>query len=75
MKDVNVNDRPLPGERIEELTGSAFAGEYEPVTVSLLPLRDLGRVTLTVTDLHGPGRRRSRPRPSMSATSSIGSRA
>jgi len=46
MQDVHVNDRPLPGERTEELTGSAFAGEYEPVTLSLLPLRDLGRVSL-----------------------------
>lgn len=54
MKDVNVNDHPLPGERTEDLTGAAFAGEYEPVTVSLLPLRDLGKASLTVTDLHGP---------------------
>jgi hypothetical protein len=55
MKDVNVNDRPLPGERIEELTGSAFAGEYAPLTVSLLPLRGLGDVTVTTTELRGPG--------------------
>jgi hypothetical protein len=55
MKDVNVNDRPLPGEQVRELTGSAFAGEYGPVTVSLLPLRDLGRASLSVTNLQGPG--------------------
>jgi hypothetical protein len=55
MKDVNVNDRPLPGERVTSLRGSAFAGEYEPVTVSVLPLRDLGKVTATVSDLAGPG--------------------
>lgn len=55
MEDVRDRDRPLPGERAEELSGSAFAGEYEPLTVSLLPLRDLGRVTATVTDLKGPG--------------------
>jgi hypothetical protein len=55
MKDVSVNDRPLPGERVEELSGSAFAGGYEPVTLSLLPLRDLGQVSLAVTDLRGPG--------------------
>ncbi len=54
MKDVNVNDRPLPGETAAELTGSAFAGEYEPVTVSVLPLRDLGKLSLTTTDLRGP---------------------
>ena len=55
MKDVNVGDRPLPGEAATELTGAAFQGEYEPVTVSILPLRDLGNVSLTVTDLRGPG--------------------
>jgi hypothetical protein len=55
MSDVYANDRPLPGERVEELTGSAFAGEYEPVTVSLFPLRDLGRVSLTAGALRGPG--------------------
>jgi hypothetical protein len=55
MTDVYSNDRPLPGERVEELSGSAFAGEYEPVTVSVLPLRNLGGVTMTVTDLKGPG--------------------
>ena len=54
MKDVNVNDRPLPAERVQELRGAAFAGEYEPVTVSVLPLRDLGEVTLAVADLKGP---------------------
>ena len=54
MKDVNVHDRPLPGERVEELSGSAFAGEHVPVTVSVLPLRDLGRVSLSVTNLSGP---------------------
>ena len=30
MNDVYSNDRPLPGERVEELTGTAFAGEYRP---------------------------------------------
>ena len=54
MKDVQVGDRPLPGERTLELAGSAFIGEYEPVTVSLLPLRDLGKVSASVTDLQGP---------------------
>jgi hypothetical protein len=55
MKDVNVNDRPLPGEKVEELKGAAFAGEYEPVALSLLPLRDLGQAVVSVTDLQGPG--------------------
>src|SRR5205807_1463415 len=35
MKDVNVGDRPLAAERVEELTASAFAGEYAPVTASV----------------------------------------
>jgi hypothetical protein len=55
MRDVYHNDRPLAGERTEELGGSAFAAEYAPVTVSVLPLRDLGRVSVTVTDLKGAG--------------------
>jgi hypothetical protein len=55
MKDVNVNDRPLPGERVEELTAAAFAGEYAPVTASVLALRDVGRATATATDLRGAG--------------------
>jgi hypothetical protein len=54
MKDVRISDRPLADERVEQLAASAFAGEYEPVTLSLLPLRDLGRVSLEITDLKGP---------------------
>ena len=54
MQDVYYNDRPLPGERVEKLSASAFAGEYEPVTLSVLPLRGLGRVTVTSGDLRGP---------------------
>jgi hypothetical protein len=55
MSDVYDNDRPLPGERVEQLSGSAFAGEFEPVTFSVLPLDDLGRVTVSASDLSGPG--------------------
>ena len=55
MRDVFYNARPAPGERVEKLAASAFAGEYEPLTVSVLPLKDLGQVTLTATDLKGPG--------------------
>jgi hypothetical protein len=54
MQDVPCNDRPRPGEAVESLTASAFAGELEPATVSLLPLRELGQVTLSVSDLQGP---------------------
>jgi hypothetical protein len=55
MDDVHVTDRPREGERLKELAAAAFAGEYEPVTVSVLPLRDLGEVKLSVSDLAGPG--------------------
>ncbi|MBN2475284.1 MAG: hypothetical protein JXB62_11785 [Pirellulales bacterium] len=55
MNDVYYNDRPLPGERVQELSGAAFAGELEPVTVSLLPLKDLGQTSLTASRLQGPG--------------------
>ena len=27
MRDIYYNDRPLPGERVGRLSGSAFAGE------------------------------------------------
>ena len=68
MKDVFYNDRPQraadilsagPGASAAGGTpaarSSAFAGEYEPVTFSIVPLQDLGRVTVTTTDLKGPG--------------------
>ncbi len=56
MQEVYSNDRPDATEQITQLTGSAFAGEYEPLTVSIYPLRDLGTVTVSATDLVGPGR-------------------
>lgn len=51
MQDVATNDRPKAGERVDVLSAAAFAGEMEPVTVSFLPLADLGHATLTVSDL------------------------
>jgi hypothetical protein len=54
MQDVYYNDTPFQRERAHALRGEAFAGEYEPVTVSLVPLRDLGKVTVSVSDLVGP---------------------
>ena len=53
MKDVSYNDTPFKKERMSVLRGQAFAGEYEPVTVSLVPLEDLGKVTLSASDLTG----------------------
>jgi len=55
MQDVYYNDTPKTGELCANLQAQAFAGEYEPVTLSLVPLRDLGNVTVTVSDLKGPG--------------------
>lgn len=54
MENVFHNDRPKPGEHAEVLSASAFPGEYEPITLSLYPLRDLGTVTASVSDLKGP---------------------
>ena len=64
MSDVFYHDTPLPGERVSKLTASAFAGESEPVTWAVVPLRDLGRVEVTSSDLAGPAGARFRPRPS-----------
>jgi hypothetical protein len=55
MQDVSYNDTPRAHERVDRLRGEAFAGESEPVTIALLPLRDLGRVQLSASDLIGPG--------------------
>ncbi len=54
MEDVAYNATPLKGELASRLVGQAFAGEYEPVTMSLVPLRYLGRVRVAVGDLTGP---------------------
>ena len=53
MEDVYYNDTPWQGERTEKFSGDAFAGEYEPITFSLVPLRDLGTVSVKVSDLKG----------------------
>ena len=55
MQNVFYNDTPFERERGDLLRGEAFAGEYEPVTVSVVPLRGLGKVRVDVSDLTGPG--------------------
>ncbi|MBE3134172.1 MAG: zinc ribbon domain-containing protein, partial [Acidobacteria bacterium] len=55
MKDVYYNDTPLAAEVGGPLAGAAFAGEYAPLTLSVLPLADLGKVTVEPGDLAGPG--------------------
>lgn len=56
MAEVNYNDTPYRNEIVTaqtELHGEAFQGEYEPLTVSLVPLQSLGKVTLTTNDWQG----------------------
>lgn len=55
MAEVFYNDTPRAGEVCDRLAADAFAGEYEPVTLGVVPLRDLGQVTVAVGDLQGPG--------------------
>ena len=47
--------RPADDERVHQLRGEAFAGELEPVTLGLVPLRRPGQVAVSVGDLTGPG--------------------
>ncbi len=54
MQDVYYNDTPLASEIGGPLRGEAFAGELEPLTVGVVPLRNLGRVTVTAGNLRGP---------------------
>jgi len=54
MEDLFYNDTPRSKEIAANLQGEAFAGEYEPVTLALAPLRDLGVVTVNMGDLKGP---------------------
>ncbi|MGE5610702.1 MAG: glycoside hydrolase domain-containing protein [Bacillota bacterium] len=54
MKTVYYNDTPMKEEVGKPLTGEAFAGEYEPIALGLVPLKDLGRVTVKASDLSGP---------------------
>jgi hypothetical protein len=54
MRDVYYNDTPFRGEVTNALTAEAFAGQDAPVTVSVLPLRNLGRSAVTVSALKGP---------------------
>jgi len=54
MSDVSYNDTPWKREVTNRLVAGAFAGELEPVTLALVPLRDLGKVEVSVTELRGP---------------------
>jgi hypothetical protein len=54
MHDLYYNDIPTPEMAGKPLSGDAFAGEAEPLTLAVLPLRDLGKGELTATALTGP---------------------
>ncbi|MFV2067155.1 MAG: glycoside hydrolase domain-containing protein [Pirellulales bacterium] len=51
MQDVYGNDRPGKGEVVGKLSAFASAGELEPVTFSIYPRKDLGRVEVSVSEL------------------------
>ena len=55
MKGVFYNDRPLKAELGKTPSADAFAGEMAPLTLAVLPLQDLGKVTVSISDLAGPG--------------------
>ena len=55
MRKVFGNSVPLEGEIGAGLSASAAPGEYEPMTLAISPLRDLGECTLSVGALSGPG--------------------
>lgn len=55
MQPVYYNDTPLKAEIGKGLTAAAFPGEYEPTALSMVPLRDLGKVSVSASRLTGPG--------------------
>jgi hypothetical protein len=55
MQDVYYNDTPFKAEIGRPATGFGFAGQYEPLSIGICPLADLGNVTVAVGDLSGPG--------------------
>ncbi len=51
---VHPNTRPLAHERLEALTAFATPGEFEPLTLSIYPLRELENMRVRVSPLRGP---------------------
>jgi len=49
--DVFYNDKPAAGEVISKLQNTGFKGQSVPMDLGIVPLQDLGRVTVTVGDL------------------------
>ncbi len=46
---------PAADETVDSLAVRMARGDFEPLTLSLYPLRDLGAVALSLGDLRGPG--------------------
>ena len=53
-QDVFYNDKPESGEVISGLNTQALKGQSIPMDLGIVPLKDLGTVTVTVSDLTGP---------------------
>ena len=51
---VYPNTRPLAHERLETLAAFATPGEFEPLTLSIFPLRELKNLRVRVSTLQGP---------------------
>ena len=51
IEPVYKNTHPLPSERVHKLTGFATRGEFEPLTFSLFPAKDLLNLRVKVSDL------------------------
>jgi len=51
IEPVYKNTHPLPHERTQILKAFATPGEFEPLTLSLYPLKNLKNLRLTISDL------------------------
>ncbi len=55
MDPVYPNSRPLVEERLKGLVAFATPGEFEPLTFSVYPVRDLVNMKVRASALRGPG--------------------
>jgi hypothetical protein len=55
MKDLYYNDQPSRVEIAEPFAAEAFPGQSETLTLGLFPLKDLGRVSVSISPLSGAG--------------------
>lgn len=53
MQDVYYNDTPFKSELGKPLSADVFAGEFGPLNLAVVPLKDLGQVTISPADLKG----------------------